>query len=95
MEVLHEHIPMRRISESSSVEALRTIAAIADDWPAVFALHSSLNTRRGGPNCYPGFTHVVSYPEPGVHRHSVSANNAWAMFDVVTNALRFRADASA
>ena len=89
-ETLHKHIPSRRISQDSALEALRRIAARSAEWPEVFILHSQLNDRRGGPERYPGFTHNVSYPEEGVVRHTASAGDAWASYDRVVNSEEFR-----
>lgn len=62
---------------------LRALASQATGGPAVFVLHSALNSRRSGPSRYPGFVTDVSYPEEGVIRNTVSAGNGCAWFDKI------------
>ena len=88
--VFHEHIPSHRLSQENANEALRSLVARYSEWPGVFILHSLLNKRSRNPQCYPGFIYHVSYPEPGVIRHTVSASNAQAWHDTVINKAAFR-----
>jgi len=88
--VFHEHVPAHRISETRANEVLRSLAARYSDWQGGFILHSHLNNRGKGPACYPGFTHHVSYPEPGVARTMVSTPTANAWRDVIVSKALFR-----
>lgn len=89
-ETLHEHVPSHRISRAAAHEALRSIAARVEEWPANFILSSYLNSRSGTPERYPGFTSTVSYPEGGVVRVTVTARNTWASCDRVVEPAAFR-----
>lgn len=91
-EIFHEHVPKHRIFKNSANEALRALVDQAARSPAVFVLHSRLNSRKGGPECYPGFTFNMSYPEPGVARQTFSGRNAWAWSDSVVLPELFRTD---
>lgn len=88
--VFHEHIPSHRISQESANEALRSLVARYSEWPGTFILRSHLNKRGRNPECYPGFIHHVSYPEPGAIRHTVSGPRAHAWHDSVLSKAAFR-----
>jgi hypothetical protein len=89
-EVFHEHIPMRRISLDSELEALRALVDHFAGWPATFILHSRLNNRPGGPSRYPVFVCNVEYPEKGVIRRYVRSGDALAWSDFVISQGDFR-----
>jgi hypothetical protein len=88
--LVHYHVPLRRTSEERRCETLQTLVATSSHWPAEWVINSLLNSRRGEPERYPGFVHDVSYPEPGVLRHTVSSGNVWAWCDTVVVADAFR-----
>ena len=88
--VFHEHVPSHRISRESANEVLRSLVARYSGWPGTFILRSHLNKRGRDPECYPGFTHHVSYPEPGAIRHTVSGPRAHAWRDTVLSKAAFR-----
>lgn len=88
--VYHGHVPASRISQARAHEALRSLVARYSGWPGEWLLHSLLNSRSGQPQRYPGFTHDVSYPEPGVLRHTVRGTNVHAWCDTVVSNKQFR-----
>ncbi len=88
--VFHEHIPSHRISQERANEVLRSLVASFSEWTGTFILRSHLNKRGRNPECYPGFTHHVSYPEPGAIRHTVSVPRAHAWHDSVLSRPEFR-----
>jgi hypothetical protein len=86
----HEHVPRRRISQDRAGEVLRALVSCFSNWPGNFILQSHLNDRGTDPPRYPGFRHDVSYPEPGVLRHTVSGVHAHAWHDEVIVPTSFR-----
>jgi len=88
--VFHEHIPSHRISQERANEVLRSLVAHFSEWTGTFILRSHLNKHGRNPECYPGFSHNVSYPEPGVIRHTVSVSRAHAWHDTVLSKAAFR-----
>jgi hypothetical protein len=90
IEVFHEHIPSRRISLESEVEALRALVGKFAGWNGLFILHSRLNNRRGEPARYPDFQSPVSYPEEGVLRRYCSWGGVTAWSDTVITPSDFR-----
>jgi hypothetical protein len=89
-DLCHEHVPAHRISQDRAVEALQSLVARFSAWPGSFIIHSYLNRRGRNPECYPGFRHHVSYPEPGALRQYVSGTNVSAWFDTITSKSKFR-----
>lgn len=88
--VFHEHVPSHRISQERANEALRSLVARYSEWPGSYILRSQLNRRGRNPECYPGFTYHVSYPEPGVIRHYVGGPRTNAWHDAVLSEADFR-----
>ena len=88
--VFHEHVPAHRLSQESEQAVLHDLALHFDGYSEIFFLHSRLNDRRGGPSCYPKFSHHVSYPEKGVLRHSLTCTTASVWSDSVIKAAAFR-----
>jgi hypothetical protein len=88
--VFHEHVPSHRISQKSAKEVLRSLVARYSEWPGTFILRSHLNKQGHNPERYPGFTHHVSYPEPGAIRHTVSGPRVHAWNDSVLSKAAFR-----
>lgn len=88
--VFHEHIPAYRLSQDAVKEALRALVARYSEWPGKWILGSLLNDRGSKPQCYPGFTHDVSYPEVGVLRHTVSGTGFHAWCDNVISSQNYR-----
>jgi hypothetical protein len=93
--VFHQHVPAHRISQERAHEALRSLVARHSDWSGDWVLNSLLNRRGREPECYPGFTHDVSYPEAGVLRHTVSASRVHAWCDTIISKQAFRTASSA
>ena len=89
-QVFHEHVPLHRISQASTVEVLCSLVGHYAAWSGSFILNSRLNNRPGGASRYPGFVHHVSYPEKGVIRHYVSSGAASAWSDAVLSLEDFR-----
>jgi hypothetical protein len=90
VEVFHEHIPLHRISQEAEIEALHTLVSHFEGWSETYILHSLLNKRQGGPECWPGFISHVAYPEPGVIRRYFSSKNTTAWTDTVVSIRSFR-----
>ena len=90
---LHEHIPAHRISQDDCIAVLRSLAARYAGWSGESILHSHLNRRPGGPSRSPAFLHHISYPQPGVIRHYVSAGNTHAWLDRIVSPEKFAGDA--
>jgi hypothetical protein len=88
--VFHEHVSSHRISQEKANEVLRSLVARYSEWPGTFILRSRLNKRGRNPECYPGFLHHVSYPEPGAIRHTVSGLSVYAWRDTVLTTAEFR-----
>jgi hypothetical protein len=89
-QVFHEHVPLHRISQESTVEVLCSLVGHYDGWSGLFILNSRLNNRRGGPSRYPSYVHHISYPEEGVIRHYVSSGSILAWSDAVLSPEIFR-----
>ncbi len=86
----HQDVPSHRISIESSIEVLRALAGHFGGMPATFILGSRLNNRGRVPERYPSLRHDVTYPERGVMRHAVCADDAYAYLDLVVYSENFR-----
>lgn len=78
------------MSQDRMLEALNSLVARYSEWPGDWILSSLQNARTGAPERYPGFTHDVTYPEPGVLRHTSSGTNIHSWCDTVISKASFR-----